>query len=247
MRCYSLCFFFYFTQYNATIGTEKVSIKDVLFKPFHSLITSCVDSIVESFLHRDNRLCTNNSYMSAWCKCMFTGEESFNEVSNKLYKDIFDVESYVLFVSYIPFMKYLFQAFGSLSCPGHLLVNFFTSVQSFRKFNHEVYVFVDEQESLCGLTPDRIQCCYRCLDNSKFVESYKFHDFDCPYFRDLFPDLVCNDVDRILNSYVCDIVMQQCTFLQSPMVEEMYRAAIVNAMKPNYGVRIIPLLDSTDQ
>jgi hypothetical protein len=71
---------------------------------------------------------------------MFSHEESFNKVKDKLPKYIFNLESYLLFVSHIPSMKYLLQHFDNLICPGQCLVMLFMTVKALKKFNHEVGV-----------------------------------------------------------------------------------------------------------
>lgn len=118
--------------------------------------------------------------------------------------------------------------------------------------SHDSYVLCQfhDPDTYEYFTPDSIAACKRCFDNSKRMESYKFNKWDCPYFHYLYPDLIRKDMsfdkDRILNSYVCDAVTNQPSFIQSAMVEEMLCAAIINAMTPNYGVGILPLSDSTE-
>jgi hypothetical protein len=182
---------------------------------------------------------------------MFSSEESLNEVKVKLPKDVFNLESYILFISHIPFLKYLFQHFDNVICPGHCLVMLYMTVKAFQKFNNEVYVFIDEQISLRGYAEGSVANCNCCLDNSNYSESYTFHDLDCPFLCDLYPDLVrveeTFDVDKMLSQFAFDVPITRNSFLRSALVDEMHRAAVTASLKPNYGLVVPPKSDSLDK
>ncbi len=83
-------------QYYSCVGALLVTKEDVLFKAFHSFVVSAIDSVVESFSCQTNMLAHCAYYLNYWCNCMFSGDESLQQVCQKLPNDI-TLEEYLLF------------------------------------------------------------------------------------------------------------------------------------------------------
>lgn len=189
--------------------------------------------------------------LNCWCKCMFSRDESLQQVCEKLPKDITTLAKYALFMHHIPMVSYLFYYYLSVLFPGVCQVNLLMSLSRFKKYNCEVYAHIDDQQSLCGFTEDSVQVCNLCFKNSQNVESYKFHNLTCPFLEDLYPDLAKDDeamdVDQLLGMDTFDCWFTTFSFLQLALIDEMHREAAPRAIHPLFGVVQLPKLDSMDR
>jgi len=70
-------------------------------------------------------------------------------------------------------MLYLFNYWLSDKYPGFCQVHLLMSLSFFKKYLSEVYLYLDDEFSLCGLTEDSADVCNHCLLNKDMVESYK--------------------------------------------------------------------------
>ncbi len=89
--------------------------------------------------------------LNCWCKCMFSRDESLQQVCEKLPKDITTLAKYALFMHHIPMVSYLFYYYLSVLFPGVCQVNLLMSLSRFKKYNCEVYAHIDDQSLFVDL------------------------------------------------------------------------------------------------
>ncbi len=163
-------------------NTLFVDERDDLFRPFHSLMTHAVNIIAESYLSKNNLMYIENKSLSSWLSYSFTGEESFEEVSDATSCNISSLEQYINHLLCIPSMK-LFMKAKHKNGNSKYLMSMIMSLECLTKHAKSVYCYVDREIAVCGYRLESIrQGCERCRLNALKECTNIQHLKQCSYF-----------------------------------------------------------------